>query len=636
MISKNHSKLILLVTALAVFLATFNETFLNVAFDAIGSSLSVGFETVQWLATAYMLAAAVMVPISAFLYRRIKTKVLFLSTIAFFIVGSVICGIAQNFILLLVGRVIQAIGSGLIIPIAMNIVLAIAPREKLGSYMGIMGAMTTLGPSLSLIVAGSMLSVADWHVLFWVFGGLSLILFILAFIFLGNVAELGKPKLDALSVALISIALIGILYAISTAFTCWWLALIAAVIGAASLIWFVIRQKQIKEPLINFSPMKNKVFTLGLCINVVTLIMIFALNIVVPKYLIAETGISPLMSSLVLFPAIFISCFTAGISGKIYDKFGPKILIPLGFILMAAFSVLLAFFISSPSIILLAFLYIPIIVGSSFIVGPIQTHSLSFLNGSDSPHGVTIFSTGFQIAGCIGASLFASLYATSVVSMPKASDAFLLIGLLIATVAVIGLILALIINILGKRRTATTEETKTALSNKVADIMITDVYTLNENAPVVEAMHLFTSKKISGCPIVSNDSAFTGFISDGDIFRFLSASHTNFKSVYSFAVTNGVEGHVDEQIKKLINMPLKEIAGKDVFYLEKDQPLSEACSILATTHKKKVPVIENNKIIGIVTRSDITKAVMDYSLHALTHLSSNDTNSQDDTKNKSA
>lgn len=150
--SKVNSRVILMITAFAVFLATFNETFLNIAFNTIGSEFGIDLSVVQWLATGYMLGAAIMVPLSAFLYRRIPTKVLFLGTTACFIIGSMVAGLSTNFVVLLIGRIIQALGSGLLIPIAMNIVLDIAPKEKLGSYMGIMGAMTTLGPDRKSVV----------------------------------------------------------------------------------------------------------------------------------------------------------------------------------------------------------------------------------------------------------------------------------------------------------------------------------------------------------------------------------------------------------------------------------------------------------------------------------------------------
>ena len=137
MISKKSSKMIFVLAAFAAFLATFNETFLNVAFSSISNDLQLDFSTVQWLATAYMLGAAVMVPVSAFLYRKIPTKSLFCSTIICFVLGSIICFIAPNFGILLLGRIIQAIGSGLLVPVAMNLVLDVAPRDKLGTYMGL-------------------------------------------------------------------------------------------------------------------------------------------------------------------------------------------------------------------------------------------------------------------------------------------------------------------------------------------------------------------------------------------------------------------------------------------------------------------------------------------------------------------
>src|SRR5699024_7339350 len=138
------------IAAAAAFLATFNETFLNVAFAPIMSDLGVDVNTVQWLTTGYLLVAAVFVPVANVLYRRFPTRSLFIAVTAIMIVGSVIGALAPNFSTLLIGRLLQAIGTGLLTPIGMNITLAVSPRQKLGMNMGIMAAMTTLGPSLEL------------------------------------------------------------------------------------------------------------------------------------------------------------------------------------------------------------------------------------------------------------------------------------------------------------------------------------------------------------------------------------------------------------------------------------------------------------------------------------------------------
>ena len=187
--TKNY-QLIIFVAAFSAFLATFNETFLNVSFAAVMDDFGVGVNTVQWLATAYMLGAAVMVPVSAFFYRSIKTRPLYLFTVGLLIAGSIIGALSVNFPMLLAGRIIQALGTGMLIPIGMNITLEVAPKHKLGAYMGIMGAMTTLGPSSSVIIAGVLLEFFHWHILLWFFAALSLICFICGAVLLKNVAKL--------------------------------------------------------------------------------------------------------------------------------------------------------------------------------------------------------------------------------------------------------------------------------------------------------------------------------------------------------------------------------------------------------------------------------------------------------------
>lgn len=246
---------IVAVAAFAAFLATFNETFLNVAFAPIMADLGVDVSTVQWLATAYMLGAAVMVPVSAFAYRSVPTRPLFVGTVALLVVGSVIGALAPNFPVLLAGRIVQALGTGLLIPIGMNITLEVVPREKLGTYMGIMGAMTTLGPPLSVIVAGVLLAVFSWHMLmavFAVFAVLTGACLVFGVVMLGDIAKLTRPKLDAPSVALVGLALIGLMYGVSTVFSgSIAVAVGAAVAGAALLALFVRRQRRLEQPLID-------------------------------------------------------------------------------------------------------------------------------------------------------------------------------------------------------------------------------------------------------------------------------------------------------------------------------------------------------------------------------------------------
>ena len=533
---------ILFVAAFAAFLATFNETFLNVGFAPIMESLSVDVSTVQWLTTAYMLGAAVMVPVSAFAYRSFPTRPLFCSTAALLVIGSIIGGIANNFAILLIGRIVQALGTGMLIPIGMNITLEVAPREKLGTYMGIMGAMTTLGPSSSVILAGVILAVADWHMLLWVFA-----------------------------------------------------------------------------------------------VNMLSLITIFAMNIIVPTFMQSVLGAPPLVASLTLFPAILCSCVASPLAGRVYDKHGASILLPVGFACIAIFSVLTAVFIATASPVLLAVIYIPVICGSALIIGPVQSFALSRLTPEMNPHGVTVMSTGFQIAGCFGSSVFTGVYAAvgagalaaGISSTQAAANGMLWSGVLVGVFAVVGFCLALWLGKVSVRRpfastadklNEATGAPRESAANMVVSaqspsansttalgtIMKTDVYTIHENATVLDALELFSAKGVSGVPVIDEDSRVVGFISDGDIMRLLADLVPAFKSSWSFIVEQENEDF-DATVKQALQTSVSEIAVRKVVTVNLNDDLGMIARILAEHHVRKAPVLEGDVMVVIINRSNITK-----------------------------
>ncbi|MDR3072920.1 MAG: MFS transporter, partial [Clostridiales Family XIII bacterium] len=247
------------------------------------------------------------------------------------------------------------------------------------------------------------------------------------------------------------IALIGILYGVSTIFAGSIVLDIAGVItGIIFLILFVKRQSKLAQPLIDLAPLKVKPFRIGVIINMLSLITMFAMNIIIPIFMQSVMGVSSFSASFILFPAIALCCILSPLAGRVYDKHGAKVLLPVGFALVCIFSITLSLFIGGGSVWLLAILYIPVIGGSALIIGPAQSLALSHLAPEENPHGVTVLSTGFQIAGCIGASVFTGVYAL-VTSTSAASGAsinaagsagFLSTGIGVSIVALIGIILA--------------------------------------------------------------------------------------------------------------------------------------------------------------------------------------------------
>jgi DHA2 family lincomycin resistance protein-like MFS transporter len=601
--------MIIAVAALSVFLATFNETFLGVAFAPIMNDFGIGVSTVQWLATAYMLGAAVMVPVSAFLYRSVPTRALFLSIILLLIAGSVIGGVAPNFAVLLTGRIVQALGTGLLIPVAMNITLDVAPRHKLGACMGLMGAMTTLGPSVSVILSGVLLSIADWHMLLWFFAGLSAVCFILGAAMLSSVAKLTRPKLDVLSVILISFALFGIFYGLSTIFDGpIVISLLTIVIGVVALAWFATRQNKLDCPLIDLNALKVKAFVVGVIMNMLALIIVFALNILIPVFLQNSFGVSPLAAALTLAPAILLAVVAAPLAGKIYDKRGVKMLLPVGFLLMFVFVFVLSMFIHTGNVVLLAMLYIPVIVGSGLIIGPVQSFALSRLTPALNAHGVTITSTGFQVAGCIGISLFSGIFTAStnfavardVAASAAAGQGFQIMCLLLVVVGVIGFVLSLRV---GRYKAPSKVAAAPSILSGIAK---RDVYTLDPDDKVLDALRGFVQKKVSGMPVVDSAGKVVGFLSDGDIMRYLADQHAAFNSPYSFALESSDESF-NEKLAVLVQLPISAIARKHVVSVDLDMDLGEICRILTEHHMKKAPVLEHGKMVGIINRSNIMR-----------------------------
>ena len=172
-----------------------------------------------------------------------------------------------------------------------------------------------------------------------------------------------------------------------------------------------------------------------------SLIVIFAMNIVMPLFMQNVLGKSALDASLTLFPAILLSCVVSPVAGKIYDRKDAKVLLPLGFTLICIFTLALTFGKDTDSLIIMALLYIPVICGSALIIGPVQSFALSHLKLELNPHGVTVMSTGFQIAGCIGSSLFTGVYSINAV----AGRGFDASSMLAAALAFIGLMLAIVV-----------------------------------------------------------------------------------------------------------------------------------------------------------------------------------------------
>jgi len=410
---KINVKAIMFVLLFGGFISLFNETILNIALPKLMIEMNVTATTVQWLSTGYMLIVAILVPVTAFLIQTFTTKQLYLTAMTLFLLGTIFAALSSIFAILLISRMIQGLGTGMLIPIMMNTVIEINPPEKRGSAMGLCLCAALFGPAMGPAVSGIILQFFNWHILFIMLIPFAAIAIITGSIFLDNVSELTKPKIDYLSILLSTVGFAGIVYGISS------LgdlknskvgAIISFVVGLIALIFFSKRQLTLKQPMLELRVFKYPLFCIGAILVMITMMIVFSMNIIIPMFLEGALKTTTFIAALTILPAVLINGFMTPIAGRLYDKVGVKILVPAGYALMFLFLGIFASCLSSTmSLGIIIVLYGFVCLGVSLTMAPGQTNSLNQLPKEYHPHGVAILTTLQQIAAAIGSSLFTSV-----------------------------------------------------------------------------------------------------------------------------------------------------------------------------------------------------------------------------------
>lgn len=401
----------LIVLLLGGFLSLFNETILNIALTDLMQVMHVNASTVQWLATGYMLIVVIMVPLSALLLRKFSVKWLYIGAMSLFLLGTIIAASAINFPILLIARMVQALGTGLLAPIMMSAAVATTPLEKRGGVMALCTSIILVGPSFGPIISGLILEVTTWRMLFILLIPLIVICIVGAYYLLGSPLQLTQPKIDVVSVALIASGLASTVYAISILDTAifWGFKLGLFVFGIILLIGFYYRQQSLVHPLLNLKVFKEKAFLLATLLIILIQMIQFSMNIILPMILEGGKDLSPLQSALVLFPAAIICAIITIMAGRVYDEYGGKWLIFGGLLIMLLGICLQLTINLSSSIILITIFNSLLYAGIGFMWSPNQSDALSLLAERDQTDGVAIINTSIQLGSALGTPVFVGL-----------------------------------------------------------------------------------------------------------------------------------------------------------------------------------------------------------------------------------
>ncbi|WP_036692454.1 MDR family MFS transporter, partial [Paenibacillus tyrfis] len=417
---------IMVALMMGAFVATLNETLLGNALPVLMKEFQVGATTIQWLTAAYLLVVGSLIPITALIQQWLTTRQLFSTAMLTFLIGTIVAATAPTFMLLLAGRVIQAMGTGLIIPLLMNTLLNIYPAEKRGSVMGVLFLIFTFAPAIGPTLSGIIIDAMDWRWLFYTTIPITIISILFGYYYLVNVTTITKPKVDVLSIILSTLGFGGVVYGFSATGNEGWSdpqVYWSIIIGSLALILFAVRQLRISNPILEMRTFRFPLFTLSIILLIVVMMAMFATITLLPMFLQSVLLVTAFQSGLMMLPGSVVNGLMSPVTGKLFDRFGARVIIIPGLLIVCVAMYLFSGFTLESASLQIILTHCLLMLGVALVLVPVQTYGLNQITPEYYAHGSAIFSTLQQVAGAIGSALFiATMSARSRSHLAQSAD----------------------------------------------------------------------------------------------------------------------------------------------------------------------------------------------------------------------
>lgn len=636
------------VLLVGVLLAVLNQTLLSPALPAIMGDLQVDATTVQWLTSGYSLVEAVVIPLSAYLIGRFSTRQLFISAFALFTAGSLAAAVAPNFWVLLLGRVLQAACTGMSMPMVFTVILLVFPREKRGTAMGVIGLIIGFAPAVGPSVAGLLVDSGGWRALFAIVTVLSVVVIVLAVVVLRNYGNFARAPFDKLSVVLSTVGLVCVLYGLSTFASSDNMAVTAGLIAAGLVLCalYVRRQLTLPEPMLQVGILRTRKYATAVVIIVIVQAALMGTGVITPLYIQGVLGFSATMSGVAMLPGALIGAFMGLVSGRLFDRFGVRRVVIPGVIVAVLGASGLARLGIDSSFINLTITYTVLVVGLQFTMTPLNTWGVNSLDNSVIQHAQGVSNTLNQVAASLGTAVLVSISALAPSVAPDAApleQAYLGDHMAFMTTFILMGVAALVIlffvrdkakmpgaaavtaaergaepvdyaagfdgvtvdGTLGESWDA--ERTYTA-----ADVMNREPVCAADTATMAEVIRLMDANQTSGLPVVNGTGDLVGFVSDGDVASYLGKTEI---ALVDSTLLNGYRYIDDEdaatRLRELMGLNVMAVATRRVISVEATTPVDEVCALFAAKRIKKVPVVENGKLVGALSRRNIMRSLVE-------------------------
>ncbi|MEW1956826.1 MDR family MFS transporter [Kineococcus sp. NPDC059986] len=408
---------LLLVSAFVVIL---NETIMGVALPRLMADLGITAATGQWLTTGFMLTMAVVIPATGFIMQRFQLRQVFVAAMGLFSLGTAIAAVAPGFGVLLVGRIVQASGTAVMMPLLMTTALTLVPAASRGRTMGLISVVISVAPAIGPTISGIILNSLSWR---WMF----IIVLPIALLALGagawkvrNVTTPRPARLDVLSLALSAVGFGGLIYGLSSigesasghAPVAPW---IPVLVGVAALATFVVRQLRLTRtstPLMDLRVFANRSFTVSTVVLVTSFMGLFGTLIVLPIFLQTVLQLGSLETGLLLLPGGATMGILSPVVGRLFDRYGPRPLVTPGAVLVSGALWLLTTLHPGTPAGMVVVVHTLLSIGLAFMFTPLFTSALGSLRAELYAHGSATVGTVQQLAGAAGTALFVTVLST--------------------------------------------------------------------------------------------------------------------------------------------------------------------------------------------------------------------------------
>lgn len=386
-------------------------TALTTALPAINADLNIDVITGQWLTSGYSLAMGIIMPLTAFLITRFKTRKLYIASILIFILGLVICVTAPNFYVMMSGRILQASGNGILTSMAQVVLLSIYPPEKRGSIMGWYGLSVGASPVIAPTLAGILVDSCGWRMIFYVAIAIMIVSLFFALKVFDNVLDTAKKKFDVLSFVLSAFAFGGITLGvgnisgsgISNPNT-----YIPLIVGVITAVIFVFRQLKLSQPFLELRILKHKDYTLSVIGSMLLYFVMMGSSIIMPLYVQNIMGCSATISGIVTLPGSLAMAIISPFAGRIYDKLGIKRLFVVGSAVMLISNIGMFLIDMNTPLAVASLLNVVRCISIGCLMMPLVTWGMSKISGNTA-HGTALLTSLRTIAGAIGSAVFVGI-----------------------------------------------------------------------------------------------------------------------------------------------------------------------------------------------------------------------------------